>query len=301
MIMNIEELVKFDLRKTYLTDSQLAFWEENNILFNTLWFDMNIGGPDVEFSYVAQKLFTINEIYNSWTIIPKENAGYSLKSESGIIITSDVMSGRWMFMKQLMKADCKKDNRQELIEKLFDDIKIYRECKDEELCNILSNKYGRDHETETWENLLSYLDIVYTIGNLTPAGANPGGNGYDNWTSKLTTLYKRYFFGTPASDKSIIHKWIPFLSEYYPIDDKETACKEHREEQWKKFIEDNLFQPYVNEDMTVKYIDFTNLKEAIVQSRDMILGRGELIRNNVIYSTKKYSLIDIPFGSIDIT
>lgn len=293
MIMNIEELVKFDLRKTYLTDSQLAFWEENNILFNTLWFDMNIGGPDVEFCYMAQKLFTINEIYNSWTIIPKKDAGYSLKSESGIIITSDVMSGRWMFMKRLMETECKENNRQELTEKFFDNIKDIGKCKDEELCDKLEEKYGRDRET--WENLLSYLDIVYTIGNMTPACANLGGNGFDNWTSKLKKLHDEYFFGPPASEKSIIHKWIPLLSKYYPIN-KATPC----EEQWKKFIEDNLFQPYVNEDMTVKQIDFTNLKVAIAQSRDMILERGNHIKNNKYYSSKKYSLISIPLGSINI-
>ena len=296
--MGINELVEFDLRKTYLTNSQLKFWEENNILFNTLWFDMNIGGPDVEFSYIAQKLFTINEKYNSWTIVPKNNAGYSLKSESGIIITSDVMSGRWEFMKRLMKTvDCEENTRQYLTNKFYTDIKDIRKCKGEELCYVLTEKYG--HDREMWKNLLSYLDVVYPIGNLTPAGANPGGNGYDNWVSKLKILYEQYFFGQPTSEKSIIHKWIPLLSENYIIDDHDdqTVCKA----QWKKYIEDNLFQPYVDESLEIKVIDFNDLKKAIKESRDMILERGELIRNNDIYSSKQYSLIDIPFGSIGIT
>lgn len=289
--MNIKEVIKFDLRKSFLTKLQLEEWEKNNILYNTLWFDINISAPDIEFSYITQRLFQINKTYSSWEIVPRKNGGYVLQNNKGLTITSDLMSGRWWFMKKLMGVKEGKKTRSELSLLYYNDIESFRTSQDEDLYSVLVRKYG--YNDEIWKNFISYLNVVYTIGNMTPAGANPGGNGCDNWSNKLEKLHKYYFGGKSYSDKSIIKKWKPFLDEIYKnnrdLDDK-----------WTSFIKDNFFQPYVDKNFKVKKIDFYNLNDAIVKSYEMILDRGKLIQENQNYNNKNYNFIKLPYGSIDI-
>lgn len=289
--MNIKEVIKFDLRKSFLTKLQLEEWEKNNILYNTLWFDINISAPDIEFSYITQRLFQINKTYSSWEIVPRKNGGYVLQNNKGLTITSDLMSGRWWFMKKLMGVKEGKKTRSELSLLYYNDIEPFRKLQGEDLYSVLVRKYG--YNDEMWKNFISYLNVVYTIGNMTPAGANPGGNGCDNWISKLKKLHNNYFIGEPDSDKSIIKKWKPFLDEIYKnnrdLDDK-----------WTSFIKDNFFQSYVDKNFKVKKIDFNNLNDAIVKSYEMILDRGKLIQENQNYNNKNYNFIKLPYGSIDI-
>lgn len=292
--MNIEEVIKFDLRKSFLTKLQLEEWEKNNILYNTLWFDINISAPDIEFSYISQRLFQINEKYSSWKIVPRKNGGYVLQNNNGLTITSDLMSGRWWFMKKLMGEEEGKNTRLELSQLYYKDIESFRTSQGEELYSKLVEKYG--YNQKIWKNFISYLNVVYTIGNMTPAGANPGGNGYDNWIIKLEKLHKCYFGGKFYSDKSIINKWKPFLDKIY-------ENKRNLNDKWKSFITDNFFQPYVDdvdENFKVKKINFNNLNDAIEISYKMIQERGKLIQENKNYKNKNYNFIKIPYGSIDI-
>lgn len=288
--MNIKEVIKFDLRKSFLTKLQLEEWEKNNILYNTLWFDINISAPDIEFSYISQRLFQINEKYSSWEIVPRKNGGYVLQNNNGLTITSDLMSGRWCFMKKLMGMKEDKKTRSELTLLYYKDIEPFRKLQGEDLYSKLVRMYGNNDKI--WKNFISYLNVVYTIGNMTPAGANPGGNGYDNWVNKLEELHKYYFSKKPY-DKSTIKKWKPFLDKIYEIE-------RDLEEKWKSFIKDNFFQPYVDENFKVKKIDFNNLNDAIVKSYEMILDRGKLIQENQNYNNKNYKFIKLPYGSIDI-
>ena len=289
--MNIKEVIKFDLRKTFLTKLQLEEWENNNILYNTLWFDINISAPDIEFSYISQRLFQINEKYSSWKIVPRKNGGYVLQNNNGLTITSDLMSGRWWFMKKLMGVKEGKNTRLELSPLYYKDIEPFRTLQGEALYSKLVEKYG--YNDEIWESFISYLNVVYTIGNMTPAGSNPGGNGYDNWINKLEKLHKYYFGGKSYSDKSIINKWKPFLDKIY-------EDKRNLNDKWVSFITDNFFQPYVDPNFKVKEIDFNNLNDAIKKSYQMILNRGKLIQENKNYKNKNYNFIKLPYVSIDV-
>ena len=144
---------------------------------------------------------------------------------------------------------------------------------------------------------LNYLDTVYTIGNLSPAGANPGGGGLDLWTDKLLKL-KQNWFDKSSSDQqpeyapnSILDKWKPLLQQSYPSIDKNN---------WKNFIDNHFYLQYVDDEYELSPLTLNiNENESIVsflaQLSGRIIERGRTIEDSI---NKTIEFDTIPYNSI---
>lgn len=231
--------------------------------------------------------------------MPRQNGGYLLQNNSSnpiLTINADLMNGWWNIFKRLTNNKLTNTNRSSNILPLYNDF-----CKisDYEISTELSKKFG--HNTEVWDAFLKYLDLVYTIGNLSPTGANPGGNGYDLWTTKLSYLKQQWFdksytekeeiYKTRASNNSTLSKWAPLLWQSY-----NSNC----EENWKNFINDHFYHQYVNNDYSLSLFspdtkDDNSIVSFLNQLSEIIINRG----TDIIKATNKTISFDtIPYYSI---
>ena len=288
--MSFTELVSFDIRKTYLKESQLKSWEEQNRLYRTLWFANEVGGPDVEFCQFSVDIFKLYSFYSNWDKIDRKNGGYILKKINKFDITADLMNVWWYLFKKFIRS--KKRSKRDIIRDVVEQI---REIKENELVEQLMEKYNRDEKT--CKALLKFLDCVYTIGNISPAGCNKGGGGYDFWDRKLELLKDNWFnisyqnrekIYEAASEKmprtkTYIEKWAPFLwgsfTKHHDQDNDDTD--------WNNFICKNYYQDYVDEKNDISpllnltgnmtTLDDKKLYEMLEAVRGRIEGRGKKI------------------------
>lgn len=233
--MDIETLCKFDIRLSYFTEKDHDIWNNLNRFARTLWFEKAICGPDIEYSRFAVDTFRLYPQYISWTYSPRKNGGYLL-TDNTIIINADLMNGWWNLFKRIANIS-PENSRSQIVPQLFESFENITETT---LSSQLVKSYG--HSSDVWDTFLNYLDVVYTIGNITPAGANPGGSGLDLWFANLATI--KNWFNNPqisTSKKSIISKWLPLLESYY---------SPNNDQSWSKFIKDHFFDVYIDFELT---------------------------------------------------
>lgn len=297
--MNKIAINTFDVRLSYLTEKEIEQWNSLNQLARTLWFENTISGPDLEYSRFSVEIFRLYPHYSAWSHVPRQNGGYVLQnnsSDSTLTINADLMNGWWNIFKGLTNRKLRSTTRSENAIQLYND---YYQLSDSEIANTLSQNFG--HNQRVWDAFLKYLNHVYTIGNLSPAGANPGG-GLDLWTNKLSKLKQQWFdqeseirqeiYNNHNSNNTVLAKWSPLLWQSYNSSDTQN---------WKSFIDDHFFNEYVDSDYHLIPLQF-NLKNdnSIVsflnQLTEMIIKRGSAISNTTnksisFDSIEHYSII----------
>ncbi len=153
-------------------------WDSaKNILAKTLVYEVSPVCKDVEgYSFVCkdsfreycdnyEKKYSTADIMNGWW--------YCFK-----IFFPDVLSGR-------RQSDATRKNMKKLIVKIGDK-------KDKDVIGVIKEDYPCSNENDI-KMFLSFLRVVYTIGNMTPAPINPPiGGGSDMWEYKLKKYRKMY-------------------------------------------------------------------------------------------------------------
>ena len=292
--MNTIDISKFDIRLSYLTTNDIKQWDKLNRFSRTLWFENTISGPDIEYSRLSIEIFKLYPQYSTWSHVPRKNGGYLLQnnnSNSILTINADLMNGWWNIFKSLSGKKLPNRMRSDNILPLYNE---FDQIPDKKISEQLSKKFG--HKIEVWDAFLNYLGTVYTIGNLSPAGANPGGGGLDLWTDKLLTLKQDWFDKLSSDqqpeDSAILNKWKPLLQQLYSSIDKNAN--------WKNFIDDHFYLQYVNDKYELSPLTLDiNKDESIVSFLDQFSGRiikrGETIKHSI---NKTIEFDTIPYNSI---
>ena len=293
--MKTIDISKFDIRLSYLTTNDIKQWNKLNRFSRTLWFENTISGPDFDYSRLSIVIFKLYPHYSTWSHVPRKNGGYLLQnnnSNSILTINADLMNGWWNILKKLSGNNLTNTKRSDTTLQLYNE---FYQISDKEISTQLSIKFG--HNIKVWDAFLNYLDTVYTIGNLSPAGANPGGGGLDLWTDKLLKL-KQNWFDKSSSDQqpeyapnSILDKWKPLLQQSYPSIDKNN---------WKNFIDNHFYLQYVDDEYELSPLTLNiNEDESIVSFLDQLSGRiierGRTIEDSI---NKTIEFDTIPYNSI---
>lgn len=281
--MNNLSLNTFDIRLSYLTQKDIETYNNLNTFAQTLWFEKFICGPDIEYSRFSVEFFKRYPCYSTWSYVPRQNGGYILE-KSALTINSDLMNGWWNIFKRLANHKLVNSNRENNVISLYN---TFKDITNADLLNCLSTKFG--HNQNVWSAFLNYLNVVYTIGNLTPTGANPGGNGLDLWHCKLLLLKEQWFektyseqeklYNNCSSRKTTINKWAPFLWSSYS-----SPKDANKENSWEKYINDHFFNDFVDEKYNLLPFSLdmnndTSVEHFLNQLSSQITGRGERILN----------------------
>ncbi len=144
-------------------------WKKWNVLYKTLAYEIS-SCKDVEgYGYVRNQIFKCFENYKQYLEEP----------------TLDIMNGWWFCFKELFNIKHGRKN-QSTIKFISDLMKEINDVNDrEKLVEIISMKYGIDETV--FIVFLDYLEVVYTIGNITPVskGGNVHADIFDSWEYKL--------------------------------------------------------------------------------------------------------------------
>lgn len=298
--MNKIAINTFDVRLSYLTEKEIEQWNSLNQLARTLWFENTISGPDLEYSRFSVEIFKLYPHYCTWSHVPRQNGGYVLQNnspDSTLTINADLMNGWWNIFKRLTNGKLTSTTRSANTFQLYKD---YYQLPDSEIANTLSKNFG--HNQGVWDTFLKYLNHVYTIGNLSPSGANPGG-GLDLWANKLSKLKQQWFdqnsenrqeiYNNHNSNNTVLAKWSSLLWQSYNSSDNI--------QNWKSFIDDHFLNEYVDSDYKLPplYFDLSN-DDSIISLLDklteIIIKRGTAISNKAnksisFDSIEHYSII----------
>lgn len=298
--MNKIAINTFDVRLSYLTEKEIEQWNSLNQLARTLWFENTISGPDLEYSRFSVEIFKLYPHYCTWSHVPRQNGGYVLQNnspDSTLTINADLMNGWWNIFKRLTNGKLTSTTRSANTFQLYKD---YYQLPDSEIANTLSKNFG--HNQGVWDTFLKYLNYVYTIGNLSPSGANPGG-GLDLWANKLSKLKQQWFdqnsenrqeiYNNRNSNNTVLAKWSSLLWQSYNSSDNI--------QNWKSFIDDHFLNEYVDSDYKLPplYFDLSN-DDSIISLLDklteIIIKRGTAISNKAnksisFDSIEHYSII----------
>ena len=222
-------------------------WDEQNILYNSLWFYVN-KGVDVEYHPgipTEYKKLTFFES-NNWIRINK-NKGEALCPLNFKTFSADIMTGWWVPFKCLISTSntiTRKEiedilheipNRKEPIsgtlsleeiDELTDQLK--KAAQTTELCKWFQ-KQNQDIKVEHIFAFLKFLKTVYSIGNIIPAPENlsTGRYGLDSWQHKLCWRINQ---GVGSSEK-----WNHYIASCFSSN-------------WKSFIELNFLSPYFEDE-----------------------------------------------------
>lgn len=232
--MNVADLI-LDIRKTYLTENRREDWEKYNILYNTLWFDYFVGGPDIEHCKKAIEIYKKIPYYKQWKEVRYN--GFRLEAPKSGIISADIMTGWWMAFKLFLRLEenlssvkIRKEYIKSLLQMMSDD-KV--ELKDSKVAEWMSKNFKRDKNA--CEKCLNFLDIVYTAGNIIPIATSYSPlNTLDGWDTKLLKVLDK------DNKKQQISKWRKYLEEEFTL--------------WKNFIEINYLQCYFK-DSEYRHVD----------------------------------------------
>lgn len=294
--MNKIAINTFDVRLSYLTEKDIEQWNSLNQLARTLWFENTISGPDLEYSRFSVEIFKLYPHYCTWSHVPRQNGGYVLQ-DSTLTINADLMNGWWNIFKRLTNGKLTSTTRSANTFQLYKD---YYQLPDSEIANTLSKNFG--HNQGVWDTFLKYLNHVYTIGNLSPSGANPGG-GLDLWANKLSKLKQQWFdqnsenrqeiYNNHNSNNTVLAKWSSLLWQSYNSSDNI--------QNWKSFIDDHFLNEYVDSDYKLPPLYFDLSKDDSIISlldklTEIIIKRGTAISNKAnksisFDSIEHYSII----------
>lgn len=298
--MNKIAINTFDVRLSYLTEKDIEQWNSLNQLARTLWFENTISGPDLEYSRFSVEIFKLYPHYCTWSHVPRQNGGYVLQNnspDSTLTINADLMNGWWNIFKRLTNGKLTSTTRSANTFQLYKD---YYQLPDSEIANTLSKNFG--HNQGVWDTFLKYLNHVYTIGNLSPSGANPGG-GLDLWANKLSKLKQQWFdqnsenrqeiYNNHNSNNTVLAKWSSLLWQSYNSSDNI--------QNWKSFIDDHFLNEYVDSDYKLPLLYFDLSKDDSIISlldklTEIIIKRGTAISNKAnksisFDSIEHYSII----------
>lgn len=281
--MNKIAINTFDVRLSYLTEKEIEQWNSLNQLARTLWFENTISGPDLEYSRFSVEIFKLYPHYCTWSHVPRQNGGYVLQNnspDSTLTINADLMNGWWNIFKRLTNGKLTSTTRSANTFQLYKD---YYQLPNSEIANTLSKNFG--HNQGVWDTFLKYLNHVYTIGNLSPSGANPGG-GLDLWANKLSKLKQQWFdqnsetrqeiCNNHNSNNTMLTKWSSLLWQSYNSSDNI--------QNWKSFIDDHFLNEYVDSDYKLPTLNFDlSNDDSIISLLDklseIIIKRGTAISN----------------------
>lgn len=213
----------------YLSKKEQDEWDKRNILYNTLWFYLNKSNkyPEVEYSDTVIDIYKFLSPFKDWEIVyhgygkvfdpPK----YKHTGKRGRFC-ADIMTGWWNPFKICVGLSCRKNITNELLNEIpqNDDYKkwlndkIIKAFPHEDLKN---SRNLRENIPELVEKITSFLEVVYTIGNIIPAPINwLSGSSLDSWDNKVTIIKKNLNSNLPVKDGgSNIGDWYRYIEEEY--------------------------------------------------------------------------------------
>lgn len=182
-------------------------WDSWNILYKTLAYEISSSRDVESYWYVRDAL---SALYDE-----------ELETYVGSDYTFDVMNGWWNCFKVLFKlGDRKAKDTKTFIENMMNDIVDIKEKKD--LIDFISKQYAL--KGETVKNLLLFLEVVYTCGNIAPVpkGGNRHADDWDSWEYKLNSSFLIY---KCANFEEYFHFGEYSSNEIFQMDinDKETS------------------------------------------------------------------------------
>lgn len=199
-----------DLRCTeqYLSKEQIESWKKRNILYNTLWFCLEVNEPDIEYSNAAIKEYRKLKCYAEWEVIEKKAGKKVLKAPSGEI-NADLMTGWWNPFKFFLKFP-KRSNRVNCIKTFFDKYGSQLETmNNEEVSKWMTKTFER--KENACRKCLDFLKVVYTNGNMIPIITNyRSGTTLDGWDTKMLGLIDSNLYKSKQ-----IELWNKYIQEVF--------------------------------------------------------------------------------------
>lgn len=188
-------------------------WDKWNILYKTISYELSSSRDVESYGYVRNQVFDFFRDYNNYVCGA---------------VTLDIMNGWWFCFKTLFSIDTSRNSveTKEFLSRLNKQIEKIDE--EEKLIEVICKNYSITEE-ETM-SLLSFLKVVYTIGNISPVSSNPHADCFDSWEYKLfesgsinyTDLgYIKYFC---FEDYSKDRKW---WTDYKKSNDKKKIILEY--------------------------------------------------------------------------
>lgn len=213
-----------DLRDEFIDDEVKA----KGVIYKTLWFAAK--GIDVEYSKAAVDSYNKYTVFaeNNKSIIKNETEENRLDVCNGERIYADLMNGWWYPFKVLFGLQGKKEKICEnLIKKLDEKAELNDTIAFETLYE------GKKYNEALRKALVKFLNVVYTIGNMTPTVQITRANMLDNWNYKL--LNQMYsgatYFGVVTTDDLF-----KIVCEKYYYQDYITNAEEEPLEALKNYI-----------------------------------------------------------------
>ncbi|EFZ33636.1 hypothetical protein NQ504_09805 [Ligilactobacillus ruminis] len=218
-----------DLRRTdfYLTLEEQNNWDDNNILYNNIWFFINKQKmPDIEYSDAAISIFKSQDFYHSWNVMYHACGGKVILPPKEDTFNADIMTGWWNPCKYFIGLKSRTDITPEFLK----EIPQKRDC----LFDWVKDK-NPDIKEKHFNSFISFLEIVYTAGNLIPAPLNwKAGRSLDGWDYKLDNILNQ--------KDSQGEQWYQYIVNNY-----------NSEKPFECFIEKNNLQMYYNSNKVISF------------------------------------------------
>ena len=143
-------------------------WDKWNVLYKTLAYELSSSRDVESYGYVRKRVFDFFSDYKKYICGA---------------VTLDIMNGWWFCFKTLFNINTSRNSveTKKFLLRLSDQIEKIDE--EEMLINVICKNYSIT-EVEI-KSLLSFLKVVYTIGNISPASRNPKADKFDSWEYKL--------------------------------------------------------------------------------------------------------------------
>lgn len=168
-------------------------WDGWNILYKTLAYELSSSRDIESYGYVKMKVFEYFSDYEKYI--------------SGTT-TLDIMNGWWFCFKTLFGLENRKSKKTTTYLKTLKE-QIRDITRADDLIIFINREYKI--EEEYIKSLLEFLDVAYTIGNITPVSSNRHADYFDSWEYKLFESdwvkykkgldYKNYFIFSNYSEK----------------------------------------------------------------------------------------------------
>lgn len=152
-------------------------WDNWNILYRTLAYELSSSGDVENYKYVQQQVLDCFPDYSKYT----KGTG-----------TLDIMNGWWFCFKTLFDITTSRTSEEtrEKLEQLRDQVGEFSEKKENDLAEYVAEK--NNIKIDYVKTFLEYLRVVYTIGNITPVSNNRHADQFDSWESKLHAEWMEY-------------------------------------------------------------------------------------------------------------
>lgn len=185
-----------DLRLDDVYEVNREEWNKRNILYNTIWFAVKKkSGPDMEFCETAVENYKNNKFYSKWGEDEHYGGKVLIPDKTKTPITADLMTGWWNPLKFFMRLSQDKE-REVLLEGLLVKMDKDPSARDPEGAEKWLEE-NAERSNKACKSCISFLEVVYTPGNIIPAACNPGTGRYglDGWDTKLKTIRDVYLTG----------------------------------------------------------------------------------------------------------